>query len=483
MKFLTSRIVLASAILLLWIPSLAFAQSLLPGFNDPLQTPDRERPKQGSSLALSSMRALAVENEKDTLAKYSKNSESFEDIFDTVVEDAQQSLVVIRTKGLSKSPRASKHKIVLGTVVSDTGLVLTKASELKGTLFCEFASGETIPAELIGLDTENDLALLKTDATGLAPGNWVSGQDIKTGDWLATPLSHKGEIQVGVVSVKPREIKPSRPFIGIYMNDAKPTGVMVVNIQAKSPAEESGLKPDDIILKLDDQLVKDVADMRKKLEQYDPGDLLALSIQRGDSERRLKLTLAERDKVSSEHMRSNKQNSMGSRLSRRRKNFPLAFQHDTALQAPQCGGPIVNLDGEIVGVNIARAGRVSSLAIPASEVQPIVERLSTGEFSPAVVNAERIDRVVAEIEEAKRLSGELSKELSTLKESSESVDGTRRGMELAAEAIQKQLDDIIAKAKKQKKQLKDANNEVTRLERTMRELKKEQERLVTGLKY
>ena len=29
-----------------------------------------------------------------------------------------------------------------------------------------------------------------------------------------------------------------------------------------------------------------------------------------------------------------------------------------------CGGPLVNLDGKVVGMNIARAGRTESYAIP-----------------------------------------------------------------------------------------------------------------------
>lgn len=485
MKFKYGAFSFSLVVVFLLITAPSIAQSVLPDLNDPLGRRwfEEKRPERSSSLTLSSIEALAVEDEEKTLSKYSKSSPNFEAMFDIVVAESRQSLVIIRSKGLSRSPKARKRQIALGTVVSEDGLVLTKASELKGELYCEFANGEILAAELIGLDNENDMALLKTDASGLQVGVWGDHNLTETGDWVATPLNHQKEIEVGIVSVDARMIEPSKPFIGIFMNEAKPTGILVINVQPKSPAEEGGLKARDVILKLDDQLVKDISDLRKKLEQYDAGDLVTLSILRGEKQKRLKLTLAERDKVSSENMRSNQQNSMGSRLSRRRKNFPLAFQHDTALQAAECGGPIVDLDGKIVGVNVARAGRVSSLAIPSEKILPIIERLQTGQYTPVVVNADRIEKVEAEIEETKRLTRELSRKLDRIEDENDTVQGTRRGLELAAQDIQKRLDDMIEEAKKQKAQLKDANSELNRLERLMRELKKDQEQLTTGLKY
>ena len=114
---------------------------------------------------------------------------------------------------------------------------------------------------------------------------------------------------------------------------------------------------------------------------------------------------------------------------------------------------------------------------------PIIERLRTGDYSPVVVNAERIKKVETEIEETQKITRELTRKLDLIERENESVLGTRRGLELAAEDIQKRLDDMIEVTKKQMAQLKDKNNELDRLERLMRELKKDRERLATGLKY
>ena len=73
--------------------------------------------------------------------------------------------------------------------------------------------------------------------------------------------------------------------------------------------------------------------------------------------------------------RAARMNQMGSVTSQRADGFDLAIQHDTVLQNWQCGGPLMNLDGKAVGLNIARAGRVASYALPGSVVRPAIARL------------------------------------------------------------------------------------------------------------
>jgi serine protease Do len=47
------------------------------------------------------------------------------------------------------------------------------------------------------------------------------------------------------------------------------------------------------------------------------------------------------------------QNRMGSTLSVRRQGFPVILQHDMVIKPTDCGGPVVNLDGKVIGVNSA----------------------------------------------------------------------------------------------------------------------------------
>jgi serine protease Do len=64
------------------------------------------------------------------------------------------------------------------------------------------------------------------------------------------------------------------------------------------------------------------------------------------------------------------------------------FSRPEALQASafspkDCGGHLVNHGGQVVGVNIARAGRTESYAIPASEALSVLYDLMSGKLAPA----------------------------------------------------------------------------------------------------
>jgi serine protease Do len=78
----------------------------------------------------------------------------------------------------------------------------------------------------------------------------------------------------------------------------------------------------------------------------------------------------------------NPQEMMGSTLSNRRGGFPSILQHDTVLAPGNCGDPLVDLEGKVVGINIARAGRTETYAIPAAAVRELLADLMAGNLPP-----------------------------------------------------------------------------------------------------
>src|SRR5262249_43086894 len=77
------------------------------------------------------------------------------------------------------------------------------------------------------------------------------------------------------------------------------------------------------------------------------------------------------------------QNSMGTDRSERRTGFPVTLQHDTILKANECGGPLVDLEGRVIGINIARGGRTDTYAIPAQAILPLLPDLMAGKSTVA----------------------------------------------------------------------------------------------------
>jgi len=322
---------------------------------------------------------------------FSRVSPDFISIFEPVAKSMEEATVQVLSGG---------KQIALGTIVDADGYILTKASELKRDLKCQVGD-EEFEAEVVGIHGKTDLALLKIDAEALSVIRWSEEPASEVGNWVVSPRAQKGSNAVGVVStLELRQIKRSRPFVGIEMvEDKDGKGIRITSVVNDSPAYDSDLRIQDIIFKIDGQPVKEIKDLHEILGQFDAGDRVTLDVIRYKEEIQVRVTLAEREKLSPSSQRSNQQNSMGSKLSRRRKDFPLALQHDSMLQSNTCGGPLLDLSGDAIGINIARAGRVASYALPIETVLPIIDLLKTGELAPGIVNKEEIVATNLEIKQ------------------------------------------------------------------------------------
>lgn len=122
------------------------------------------------------------------------------------------------------------------------------------------------------------------------------------------------------------------------------------------------------------------------IRKHRPGDTLELIVRRGDVHIPLSATLTH--PFGPFLSRIAMQNRMGGDLSDRRTGFPRAFVHDSVLRPEDCGGTLVNLDGLAVAMNIARAGRTESVAIPAAVVVSVLDDLKSGKYSQPTVGQE-----------------------------------------------------------------------------------------------
>ena len=150
-------------------------------------------------------------------------------------------------------------------------------------------------------------------------------------------------------------------------------------METKSAAEQAGLKAKDVILAIEGKGVLSAEALILAVQHYKPGETIKLKLQRGDKDIEIAATLGKRP---ASQTRGDFQNSMGSVLSKRRSGFPTVLQHDTVIRPEDCGGPLVDLDGNVVGLNIARAGRVMSYATPAEVVRPLLADLMSGKLPP-----------------------------------------------------------------------------------------------------
>lgn len=270
---------------------------------------------------------------------------------------------------------SDSRRVALGAIVDSDGYVLTKASELKQDIEIQLFDGRRLKAEIVGSREEYDLALLRIDAKDLPTVRWDDADPPPVGSWLATPGLETIPISIGVVSVTPRKIERSIPVLGIELQDAE-KGPQVFRVVPDSNAAKAGMQKNDVITHLDGDPMKSRDTLIQSIRKHRPGDKVRLKVLRGKRELTIDAELGEMAQLT--HGREYFQFGLGGQLSKRRAGFPLALQHDTVLQPNQCGGPLLDLDGKTVGINIARASRVESYALPTSVVKPLIDELKAG---------------------------------------------------------------------------------------------------------
>jgi len=285
--------------------------------------------------------------------------------FRDVVADARESTVRITIAG---------EPVALGAVIESEGWIVTKGSDLKGEVRCELADGRKLLAEQHGYDRTTDLALLKVSATGLKTIRWRDAGDPSVGDWLATVGPDERPAGVGIVSVARREIPAEKisGVLGIRLNDDSERA-LIDEIIENSAAAAADLRKGDVIVRIADRPIDGRATLLRVIRENEPGTTLTIKIKRGETELELPATLTH--PFGQFLSRIAAQNHMGGKLSLRRTGFPSVLQHDTVLAPEDCGGPLVDLDGAAIGLNIARAGRTESYALPADVVNAAVKTL------------------------------------------------------------------------------------------------------------
>ena len=152
----------------------------------------------------------------------------------------------------------------LGTILSQDGWILTKASELKGKLICKLKDGRKLPARIVGVEETHDLAMVKIDTQGLRPIEWRESKTAEVGHWLASPGVGDVPVSIGVVSVATRRPGPGQlplsakarnsGWLGVVLLDAS-EAAKVDAVSPGSPAAKAGLKAGDLVHKISGQRV------------------------------------------------------------------------------------------------------------------------------------------------------------------------------------------------------------------------------------
>ena len=132
-------------------------------------------------------------------------------------------------------------------------------------------------------------------------------------------------------------------------------------------ARKSGLKVGDIITQVDSTKIKNRPEIMRLLRKVDPNKTILVKFDRDGEQMERKLLLGAPPTLSS-HPADDMQKSG------RRDGFVSVVSHDANLHPNNCGGPVFDLRGRFIGLNIARNSRVRTYLLPGRIITSFVEQ-------------------------------------------------------------------------------------------------------------
>ena len=261
-----------------------------------------------------------------------------------------------------------KKRSITGIRVADTPWVVSKSSVV-GSKPKIKVDGKSLKLTVVRRDKENDLVLLKAEENHLV-GIDINGEIVSpsVGTFLLSPdADSPGTVSlVSTPSFRSRK-QQSGGFLGVFPSTYRQNeGVRLDRVVNNGAAKRAGLLVGDVVTKFDDTVIQTAQGLRSFLAQADPNATITATVRRDKEELTKSITLGSRPSTT---------NHAADRMekSARRDGFQQVLSHDANLQPDECGGPLFDLKGNFVGLNIARNSRVRCYALPAATLLEFIK--------------------------------------------------------------------------------------------------------------
>lgn len=280
--------------------------------------------------------------------------------------------------------------VAVATRIDDAGHAVAKASLLPdrsvgAAVALQDAAGVDATAYVVGIDPRLDLAVLAIDggpATGVELA-WNGA--VEPGAVLLSPRFGPNGPALGFAAIEERESDREPwggPYLGVRSEPLEPAdarelglkvGLRVDEVVPGSAAAEAGVRVGDVIASIDGRPLGGRTALRRAILQREIGDRVELGIIREGERLQVAATLARREDAPG--ARPARRGNTTTPISEVSTGFGRVLAHDANVWPEQVGGPVLDLDGHVVGINIARFDRTATHALPAATVRDAVRRL------------------------------------------------------------------------------------------------------------
>ena len=302
------------------------------------------------------------------IATLKKQAISFFSAAEPAVKTASRSIVNVNISG---------KRVAYGTAVTNNQgkvVILTKWSEISNprrSINISTLNGKSYSANVDGVYPEHDLALLSSDAP-LKPLDLKKMSNPELGSFLAVARPDGKVDGIGVVSVMSRSLREEdKAYLGVMMDFSKAgkNGVPLMQVMPDSAAKKAGLRNGDIVMSVNQVPILGAIELRNLLQRLAPGSETTILYRRNGDEKVATVKLGSRadnagiKRVPRERME--RMQRMGTSINRVRSDFPSVVQSDIPINPEDTGAPVLDLDGKLVGITIARSSRIKTFITPA----------------------------------------------------------------------------------------------------------------------
>ena len=255
------------------------------------------------------------------------------------------------------------------------GNLVSKSSRIGSDPRIELSNGTRLAAKVIARDNANDLVLLSAALPGqhgLDLSQAIGDLEELRGKLLLTPNPGSDSRGLGEISVwgskyfNVQRTQMSGGYLGVVVG--YDSGSVMFERVLNGAAKKAGIESGDQLIRLDETDINKRSDVFAFLKSKDPNSRISAVIKRGDEEMTREILLGNRPETTG-HVADN---LIGGK-SLRRDGFSIAISHDAELRPEDCGGPVFDLRGNFLGINIARSSRVRSYVIPKMIVKRFVD--------------------------------------------------------------------------------------------------------------
>lgn len=277
------------------------------------------------------------------------------------------------------SQRDGKRIDALGTVItleSGTGYVVVSKSSRVGndpTVSTLDPAAQSLESTVAIRDEANDLVVLRlgADTPAIDAVDWTEFANPKRGALVASAGRDRSS-DLCIVGADLRPI-PADLVLGVQISETTLPAITVTRVYPDSPAAIARIEVGDVLEEIEGKRLEKRSDLTGTLSELGTPREITIQIKRGDQSLAVRATPKPRGNPgggASYHAAD----AVPAGISERRVGFANAFPVDAPRTPAECGAPLFDTAGKLVGIVIARRSRTQCLALGSETIRSLIER-------------------------------------------------------------------------------------------------------------